>query len=342
MTLPTPLALATALIRAPSVTPSDHGCQSLLIRHLETMGFAIHPLRFGSVENFYARLGTGGTHLCFAGHTDVVAAGDPDRWRTPPFAAALQDGVLTGRGACDMKGALAAIVAAVARFLAGRPRFASQHSLSFLITGDEEGMATDGTVRVLAWLAERGERFDACLVGEPTSQERLGDCIKNGRRGSLNGEITLFGRRGHVAYPHLAENPIHGAMVLLDRLARLKFDAGNDHFPATAIQFTNINAGDGSTNVIPGRLTAGFNIRFSPESTPEGMEKRIRAVLDAGEVSRYALKTTPSGLPFLTTGGRYWMPLLIPFVKPWLSPQSFPPAAVLPTPASSPGFARKR
>ncbi|MEO5339440.1 MAG: succinyl-diaminopimelate desuccinylase [Magnetococcus sp. MYC-9] len=302
--LPSPLELAVALVQAPSVTPQDHGCQALMIGFLQTLGFTIHPLRFGDVENFYARIGTQGKNFCFAGHTDVVTAGDPALWRTPPFAAALQEGLLIGRGASDMKGGLAAMLAATGRFLTRRIDFARHNSLSFLITGDEEGVATDGTVRVLQWLQERQEALDFCLVGEPTCMHRLGDGLKNGRRGSLNGELILHGRQGHVAYPHLADNPIHRAAPLIDRLARHPFDVGNAHFPATSLQFTNIHAGDGSNNVIPGALRVTFNFRFSPESTPEQLEQRLRELLDQEEPSvRYTLTTQLSGLPFLTEGG---------------------------------------
>lgn len=299
-----PLELAIALIQVPSVTPKDHGCQTKLINFLQGLGFTIHPLRFGEVDNFYARLGTQGKNFCFAGHTDVVTVGDESAWRSPPFAAEVQDGVLIGRGASDMKGGIAAMLAATARLLQDRPDFAVHNSLSFLITGDEEGVATDGTVRVLEWMRAQEERLDYCLVGEPTCMQRLGDGLKNGRRGSLNGELILHGRQGHVAYPHLADNPIHRAAAIIDRLTRHSFDAGNDHFPATMLQFTNIYAGDGSNNVIPGSLRVTFNFRFSSESTPAQLEQQLRTLLDQTVPPiAYTLHTHLSGLPFLTAGG---------------------------------------
>ena len=302
--LPSPLELAVALIRVPSVTPQDHGCQALLTEPLQKLGFTILPLRFGNVENFYARLGTNGKNFCFAGHTDVVTAGDQTAWHSDPFSAEIRDGILVGRGACDMKGGLAAMLVAAGRFLRKRPDFAKENSLSFLITGDEEGDATDGTVRMLPWLSDRKERLDYCLVGEPTCLKTLGDGFKNGRRGSLNGELIVHGRQGHVAYPHLADNPIHRAALLLDPLAKICFDAGNAHFPATSLQWTNIHAGDGSSNVIPRTLHATFNIRFSPESTPESLEQKIRAVLNQKvPPATYTMKTVLSGLPFLTMDG---------------------------------------
>ncbi|MBF0463134.1 MAG: succinyl-diaminopimelate desuccinylase [Magnetococcales bacterium] len=302
--MPSPLELAIALIQIPSITPQDRGCQALLSEFLQNLGFTLYPLRFGEVDNLYARLGTQGKNFCFAGHTDVVTAGDPAAWRAPPFAAEVHDGILIGRGANDMKGGVAAMLAAAARFLHHRPDFAQHDSLSFLITGDEEGVATDGTVRVLEWLRARSERLDYCLVGEPTCMNRLGDGLKNGRRGSLNGELILHGRQGHVAYPQLADNPIHRVAPIIDRLVRHRFDAGNAHFPATSLQFTNIQAGDGFHNVIPGTLRLTFNFRFSPESTPVGLEQQLRDRLDR-EVPpvSYTLHTQLSGLPFLTEGG---------------------------------------
>ncbi|MBF0401488.1 MAG: succinyl-diaminopimelate desuccinylase [Magnetococcales bacterium] len=299
-----PLELAIALIQVPSITPQDHGCQTLITDFLQPLGFSIYPLRSGEVDNFYARIGTQGKNFCFAGHTDVVTPGDATLWRSPPFAAAVHDGILIGRGASDMKGGIAAMLAATARFLRDRPDFATHNSLSFLITGDEEGAATDGTVRLLEWLRAREERLDYCLVGEPTCMHTLGDGLKNGRRGSLNGELILHGRQGHVAYPHLADNPIHRAAPIIERLAHHAFDAGNAHFPATTLQFTNIYAGDGSNNVIPGQLRVSFNFRFSPESSPAQLEQQLRTLLDQMEPPvSYTLQTHLSGLPFLTAGG---------------------------------------
>ncbi|MBF0295933.1 MAG: succinyl-diaminopimelate desuccinylase [Magnetococcales bacterium] len=299
-----PVALAAELIRAPSVTPRDAGCQEILIRRLEALGFTIHRLRFGVVENFYARLGDTGTHFCFAGHTDVVPPGDPARWECDPFAGEVRNGRLIGRGAADMKGGLAAMVTAVERLLVKRPDFARHHSLSFLITGDEEAEAVDGTARVLEWMHARGERPDYCLVGEPTGIKTLGDCYKVGRRGSCNGTLRIHGRQGHVAHPHLADNPIHRALPPLARLATLRFDAGNDSFPPSALQMTGLLSGEGANNVIPGQLTLQFNIRFSPESTPASLEAAIRAELDAAELPLgYDLEMSVSGLPFLTESG---------------------------------------
>ena len=303
-----PLELAIALIQVPSITPQDQGCQALLMAFLQELGFTIYPLRFAEVENFYARIGPvdhrQGKNFCFAGHTDVVSTGNPDLWRSPPFAAEIHDGHLIGRGASDMKGGIAAMLVATARFLQNRPDFIQQNSLSFLITGDEEGLATDGTVRVLHWLRERQETLDYCLVGEPTCMHALGDGLKNGRRGSLNGTLILHGRQGHVAYPNLADNPIHRVAPIIDRLAQHPFDTGNAHFPATSLQFTNIYAGDGSNNVIPGSLRITFNLRFNPENSPEQLEQQIRDLLDQEVPTlHYTLTTQLSGLPFLTAGG---------------------------------------
>ncbi|MBF0195165.1 MAG: succinyl-diaminopimelate desuccinylase [Magnetococcales bacterium] len=295
--------LAQALIKTPSITPQDLGCQEIIIKRLKAMGFKVYPLRFGVVENFYARLGNSGKNFCFAGHTDVVAPGDNSGWRSDPFAAEIKDGHLWGRGACDMKGAIASMVVAFEKFLKANPNFSKDNSLSFLITGDEEGDAVDGTVRVLDWLNDNNEKLDYCLVGEPTCVAKLGDCLKNGRRGSINGVINFQGKQGHVAYPHLADNPIHKASPALVKLTAIKFDEGDEHFPATSMQFTNIKAGDGSTNVVPGTLEAGFNIRFSPQNTPESLEKKIRAVLDDPDHPDYKLTLKLSGLPFLSQDG---------------------------------------
>ncbi|MEO5371821.1 MAG: succinyl-diaminopimelate desuccinylase [Magnetococcus sp. DMHC-1] len=305
-----PLPLAIELVQTPSITPADHGCQEILIRHLAALGFTIHRCRFGVVDNFYARLGSTGRNFCFAGHSDVVTPGATDQWQFPPFAGSLHNGHLIARGICDMKGALAAMVTAVARFLAERPDFAQHDSLSFLVTGDEEGDAVDGTVRILEWLASRQESLDYCLVGEPTSSAILGDCIKNGRRGSLNGRLTLHGVQGHVAYPHLAANPIHAAMTALDHLTRHAFDAGNADFDPTSLQWTAINAGGSATNVVPATLTAAFNIRFNTEQTPATLEHTLRHILDqavaaCGPRFSYTLDLTVTGLPFRTPEGPF-------------------------------------
>jgi len=298
--------LARQLVKIPSVAPVDGGCQQLVTRHLERLGFTIYPLLFGQVHNFYARLGHTGVNFCFAGHTDVAPSGEASLWQSDPFAAENYGGMIVGRGICDMKGAIAAMVAAVERLLQRYPGLPDHNSLSFLITGDEEGSAVDGTVRVLEWLAARGERIDYCLVGEPTSVQRLGDCLKNGRRGSVNGGITLHGLQGHVAYPHLAANPIHLGLPILNALAQHQFDpGGNPHFPPTSFQLTRIQAGDGSTNVIPAQLSAQFNIRFSTEHTPESLESRVRTILEPFNQphSHFDLTMQVSGLPFLTQGG---------------------------------------
>lgn len=299
-----PVSLAQALIRVPSITPEDHGCQEVLIRVLEPLGFRVHRVSSGGVDNFYARLGTGGANLCLAGHTDVVTPGELDQWSVPPFAAEIRDGSLVGRGVCDMKGGLACMVAAVGRFLAARPGFAAEGngSLSFLVTGDEEGEALHGTVKVLEWLRQREERLDYCIVGEPTCRTVLGDALKVGRRGSLNGRILIRGVQGHVAYPNLTDNPIHRALPTLHALASLELDRGNAFFEPSRLQLTNLNSGNGSTNVVPGTLHATFNIRFNTEQTPAGLETRLRQVLDASGVD-YTLELALSGLPFLTRRG---------------------------------------
>ncbi|MBF0422730.1 MAG: succinyl-diaminopimelate desuccinylase [Magnetococcales bacterium] len=298
--------LARQLVQIASVAPVDGGCQEVLKSHLHHLGFTVYPLVFGETHNFYARLGRKGKNFCFAGHTDVVASGPASHWRCPPFSAQQHEGMMIGRGVCDMKGAIAAMVVAVARLLQNHPDLMDHNSLSFLITGDEEGQAVDGTVKVVQWCIAQGEQLDYCLVGEPTSGQRLGDCLKNGRRGSINGLLTVHGRQGHVAYPHLALNPIHLGLPVLDALTHHQFDSSdNPHFPPTSFQWTMIQAGDGATNVIPGQLHAQFNIRFSTEHTPESLETCIRSFLEplyrAGH--RCDLTLQVAGLPFLTQGG---------------------------------------
>ncbi|MBF0285144.1 MAG: succinyl-diaminopimelate desuccinylase [Magnetococcales bacterium] len=297
-----PVTLAQELIRRPSVTPRDEGCQEILISRLEDLGFTVYRLKFGVVENFYARLGGVGRHFCFAGHTDVVPSGDAKRWTAAPFGGEIRDGVLFGRGVADMKGGVAAMTAAVERFLAERPTFKNEGSLSFLITGDEEAEAVDGTVKVLEWMERRGERIDCCLVGEPTSSERVGDVVKVGRRGSLNGEIVVQGIQGHVAHPHRARNPIHQALPVLAEAAALAFDQGDAFFPASCLQFTNLHAGEGVNNVIPGELRARFNVRHGPASSAADMIAQLRALLDRAGLE-YTLESQVSGDPFLTPGG---------------------------------------
>ncbi len=294
------LVLACDLISRDSTTPDDAGCQQLMGDRLAACGFQLENLRFGEVDNLWARRGTEGPVLCFAGHTDVVPTGPLERWDTPPFEPVIRDGMLHGRGAADMKGSLAAMVVAVERFVAAHPDH--KGSLAFLITSDEEGPATDGTVKVVDTLVARGEKVDWCIVGEPSSTEQVGDVVKNGRRGSLNARLTIKGKQGHVAYPHLARNPIHLAAPALAALAVENWDAGNAFFPPTSFQISNINAGTGATNVVPGELVALINFRFSTESTAEGLQLRVCDLLDQHGLD-YELDWTLSGLPFLTEPG---------------------------------------
>ncbi|APX91850.1 succinyl-diaminopimelate desuccinylase [Halomonas sp. 1513] len=295
------LALAIELMARPSVTPDDEGCQALMIERLEALGFHIERLPFGDVDNFWAVRGHHGPVLAFAGHTDVVPSGPHTNWETPPFEPCLDaDGMLRGRGAADMKGSLAAMITAVERFVAAHPEHHGK--LAFLITSDEEGPAVDGTRAVVEHLRERHERLDYCIVGEPSSSERLGDVIKNGRRGSLGGVLHVKGVQGHVAYPQLASNPIHAAMPALDALVSEHWDDGNTFFPATSFQVSNLRAGTGATNVIPGELEAVFNFRYSTEVTHEQLRERTEAILDAHGLD-YRLDWTLNGEPFLTAEG---------------------------------------
>ena len=301
MTTPSPtLELAMELIRRRSITPEDAGCQNLLAERLERLGFRVERLRFGEVDNLWARLGDDAPLFAFAGHTDVVPPGPVERWQSPPFEPTLQDGCLYGRGAADMKGSIAAMVTACERFLAtSRPA----GSIAFLITSDEEGPAVDGTVKVIEFLEKRDEKIDWCLVGEPTCAERLGDTLKNGRRGSLGGRLRVFGKQGHIAYPHLAQNPVHAALPALAELCATEWDRGNAFFPPTSFQISNIHAGTGATNVIPGELEVSFNFRFSTEVTDTELRRRVESILEAGGFD-YALEWTLSGQPFLTPAGR--------------------------------------
>jgi succinyl-diaminopimelate desuccinylase len=294
------LTLARELIERPSVTPDDQGCQSLLAARLQAIGFRIEHLRYGDVDNLWARRGDGTPLFVFAGHTDVVPPGPREAWHTDPFEAVVRDGQLLGRGAADMKGSIAAMVTACERFLAADTGHSG--SIAFLITSDEEGPATHGTVKVLEHLAARDEHIDYCLVGEPSSLERVGDVIKNGRRGSLNGVLRVHGHQGHVAYPQLADNPIHRAAPALAELAAMEWDRGNEHFPPTTFQISNIQAGTGAENVIPGELEAVFNLRFSTESTATGLRTRIEALL-SGHGLNYDIDWKLSGEPFLTPAG---------------------------------------
>jgi succinyl-diaminopimelate desuccinylase len=295
------LELTRELIRRRSVTPADEGCQALLARRLRALGFEITPLRHGDVDNFWARRGHADPVVCFAGHTDVVPTGPLDQWHSDPFEPTERDGLLYGRGAADMKSSIAAFVTAVERYVAAHPDHSG--SIALLITSDEEGVATDGTVRVVDWLRGREEHLHYCIVGEPTSSTRLGDVIKNGRRGSLSGELTVRGVQGHIAYPHLARNPVHQAAPALAELAAIEWDRGNEYFPPTSFQISNIHAGTGANNVIPGELKVSFNVRFSPESTVDGLKQGLHAVLDRHGLE-YTIAWSLSGMPFLTPRGR--------------------------------------
>jgi succinyl-diaminopimelate desuccinylase len=294
------LELACELLRRPSVTPDDQGCQSLLAARLERLGFEIERLPSRGVDNLWARRGRGAPVFTFAGHTDVVPPGPLERWASEPFAPEIRDGLLYARGAADMKGSIAAMVTACERFVTHHP--AHGGTLSFLLTSDEEGPATDGTVKVVEHLVTRGERIDYCLVGEPSSQRALGDTVKNGRRGSLGGILRIFGQQGHVAYPQLADNPIHRAAPALAELVDVEWDAGNAWFPPTTFQISNIRAGTGAENVIPGELEIWFNLRFSTESSVESLQSRVNALLNRHGLS-FAIDWKLSGLPFLTPPG---------------------------------------
>ena len=294
------LELARELIARASVTPDDAGCQDLIAGRLERSGFVAERLPFGEVDNLWLRRGQDRPLFVFAGHTDVVPPGPLQDWDSPPFAPRLREGHLYGRGAADMKGSLAAMVTACEAFTGAHPGHPG--SIALLLTSDEEGPATDGTVRVVETLSRRGERIDWCLVGEPSSHTRLGDTIKNGRRGSLSGRLRIFGQQGHVAYPHLADNPIHRAAPLIAELATLEWDRGNEHFPPTSFQISGIDAGNHAGNVIPGSLTLRFNLRYSTELTPGTLRQRIEDLLrDHG--LHFELEWTLSGAPFLTPSG---------------------------------------
>jgi len=294
------LELAIDLIRRVSVTPADAGCQRLMAERLERLGFRIEPMRFGDVDNLWARRGNDRPLFVFAGHTDVVPPGPRDQWHSPPFEPEIRNGMLYGRGACDMKGSLAAMITATEHFLAGHSDH--QGSIAYLITSDEEGPSIDGTVRVVETLSARSETIDYALVGEPSSRDRLGDIVKNGRRGSLNATLTIRGKQGHVAYPHLANNPVHRAVEALGELCKAQWDQGNDHFPPTSFQISNIQAGTGADNVIPGELDVRCNWRFSTELTPEVIQQRTESILDHYGLD-YQVKWRLSGTPFLTPAG---------------------------------------
>ncbi|MCP1647245.1 succinyl-diaminopimelate desuccinylase [Pseudomonas nitroreducens] len=305
MSLSPTLALACELIRRPSVTPVDADCQQLMMQRLDACGFALEPMRIEDVDNFWAlrqgRDGGNGPVLCFAGHTDVVPTGPEQAWQHQPFDALIDaDGMLCGRGAADMKGSLASMIIATERFVADHPEH--RGSIAYLITSDEEGPAHHGTKAVVERLKARNERLDWCIVGEPSSTTLVGDIVKNGRRGSLGATLTVRGKQGHVAYPHLAKNPIHLAAPALAELAAEHWDNGNDYFPPTSFQISNINGGTGATNVIPGELKVIFNFRFSTESTVEGLQQRVAAILDKHGLE-WHIDWALSGLPFLTQPG---------------------------------------
>ena len=294
------LALALALIQRPSVTPEDTGCQALIAERLRPLGFVPEPMRVGTVDNLWLRRGAVSPLFVFAGHTDVVPPGPLDTWQSPPFEPTLREGLLYGRGAADMKGSLAAFVTAVSDFITQHPHH--RGSIALLLTSDEEGPAVEGTVKVIERLTARGEHIDWCVVGEPSSERRLGDTLKVGRRGSLSGRLQVHGRQGHVAYPHLADNPVHRAAPVLAELATTIWDQGNAEFPPTTFQISNIHAGTGVENVIPGGLEVRFNFRFSTEVTAEVLKRRTQAILDRHGLG-YDLHWRLSGEPFLTRQG---------------------------------------
>lgn len=294
-------ALTVQLMRIPSVTPDDNGCNQVMIDRLAALGFTIETMRFGNVNNFWARYGQSGPVLCFAGHTDVVPSGPEEKWSSPPFEPAIRDGYLYGRGAADMKGSLAAMITACEAVIGDSQTSDVElaGSLAFLITADEEGAAIHGTREVIDILEKRNEKITWCVVGEPSSTESLGDVVKVGRRGSLHGKLTVHGVQGHIAYPHLARNPVHQAMQPLHELTQEIWDQGNEVFPPTSFQISNIHAGTGVDNVIPGTLEALFNFRFSTELNESIIRQRTEAILDKFELE-YSLEWKLSGLPFLT------------------------------------------
>ena len=295
------LELCCELIRKPSVTPEDAGCQALMIERLQALNFNCTELPCGDVSNFWAEHGDQGPLLVFAGHTDVVPPGPASRWSNPPFEPTVIDGILFGRGSADMKGSLAAMLIACGEFLAEQPNHAGR--IGFLITSDEEGPAVDGTVKVLDYLRERGESIDWCVVGEPASSSTLGDAIKNGRRGSLGATLTVRGVQGHIAYPHLADNPIHRLLPALHALTSEVWDEGNAFFPPTSMQVSNIQGGTGVTNIIPGEVEVVFNFRFSTEVSDDELRQRTASILQAHGLD-YAIQWNLSGQPFLTPNGK--------------------------------------
>ena len=294
------LELAKSLISRASVTPDDNGCQASMIERLEKIGFTIYPLKFGDVDNFWAVHGNNGPIFSFAGHTDVVPAGDDDAWESNPFEPTIKNGMLYGRGAADMKGSLASMVVATENFIEKNPNH--NGIIAFLITSDEEGVAINGTAKVMDFLKDNNQKIDFCLVGEPSSTAILGDVIKNGRRGSLNACLRVKGKQGHIAYPLLADNPIHLVTPALNQLCDEQWDNGNDYFPATSFQISNIHSGDKVTNVIPGEVEVMFNFRYSTETTKEELQKRVNDILDSHKLN-YFVEWSHSGYPFLTPKG---------------------------------------
>lgn len=294
------LKLAEQLISRASVTPEDAGCQGLIADRLNAIGFNTEHMRFGEVDNIWSRRGSDEPLYAFAGHTDVVPTGPHENWQSPPFTPSYRDGYLYGRGAADMKGSIAAMITACERFVTNYPQH--KGSIAFLITSDEEGPSVDGTVKVIEVLEARQEKIRACIVGEPSSVRQVGDVIKNGRRGSLNGELKVKGTQGHVAYPHLADNPVHALAPALQELCALQWDQGNAFFPPTTFQVSNIHAGTGASNVIPGSAEVQFNFRFSTEVTQDELMARVEAVLDSHQL-RYDLQWKLSGQPFITGTG---------------------------------------
>ena len=300
MSLSNTQQLAIDLIKKQSVTPDDAGCQALLSSRLAPLGFDCKNLKFGDVDNLWSLYGDSGPIFCFAGHTDVVPSGDENAWHIPPFQPSIEKGVLYGRGAADMKGSIAAMVTAVERFIKKHPN--PGFRIAWLITSDEEGPATEGTVKVVEWLEQRNIKIDWCLVGEPSSSDRIGDTIKNGRRGSLGAHMVVKGIQGHVAYPQLAKNPIHAAAPALAELVSTQWDLGNDSFPQTSCQISNISAGTGATNVIPGSLEVDFNFRFSTEQTPESLKTAAIDIFNRQGLD-VEIDWQLSGMPFLTASG---------------------------------------
>jgi succinyl-diaminopimelate desuccinylase len=296
------IELAKQLIIKPSVTPEDAGCQQMMASRLEKLGFNIESMFFVDTLNMWARRGTEKPVFCFAGHTDVVPTGDVSQWNTPPFEPTIKDGMLYGRGAADMKGSLAAMIVATERFVTKHPDH--KGSIAYLITSDEEGPFINGTTRVIDTLEARNEKIDWCIVGEPSSTNYCGDIVKNGRRGSLTGDLRVNGVQGHVAYPHLADNPVHNAAQAIFELTEIDWDRGNDYFPPTSFQISNINGGTGAGNVIPGELDVMFNFRYSTEVTAQQLVETVESLFDKHQLN-YSLDWTYNGLPFITQPGEF-------------------------------------